>query len=101
MTASHSVVPVEQLLDLHAYDGECEKPDKFVERGEHLDIAVSTVSLKVREHLDTAVSTVSLKAPGDTSLAAAEGFLGKLLWETETMYPGTQVLRWVTCTWMS
>jgi len=78
VTASHSVVPVGQLLDLHAYDGECEKPDKFVERGEHLDIAVSTVSLK---------------APGDTSLAAAEGFLGKLLWETETMYPGTQVLR--------
>ena len=31
---------------------------------------------------------------GETSLAAAEEFLGHLLWETETHYPGTTVLRW-------
>merc|ERR1712233_294715 len=78
VTAAHSVVPVETLLDLHAYDGESERPDKFEEKGAHLDSAVGTVSLQVI---------------GETSLAAAEEFLGKLLWETETHYPGTTVLR--------
>ena len=33
VTAAHSVVPVETLLDLHAYDGESERPDKFEEKG--------------------------------------------------------------------
>jgi len=78
VTAAHSIVPVETLLDLHAYDGESERPDKFEEKGAHLDSAVGTVSLQVI---------------GETSLAAAEEFLGRLLWETETHYPGTTVLR--------
>ena len=33
VTSAHSVVPVETLLDLHAYDGESERPDKFEEKG--------------------------------------------------------------------
>ena len=33
VTAAHSIVPVETLLDLHAYDGESERPDKFEEKG--------------------------------------------------------------------
>jgi len=82
VTAAHSVVSVERLLDLHAYDGLGEKPDKFQERPEG------------EGHLDTMVSTVSLQAPGAmASLALAEGFLGRLLWDTETAYPGTEVLR--------
>ena len=47
-----------------------------------------------RAHLDSSVGTVSLQVTGETSLAAAEEFLGRLLWETETHYPGTTVLRW-------
>ena len=46
-----------------------------------------------RAHLDSSVGTVSLQVTGETSLAAAEEFLGRLLWETETHYPGTTVLR--------
>jgi len=78
VTARHGEVAVERLLDLHAYDGQGERPDKFEERG---------------AHLDSAVGTVSLQAAGETSLAAAESFLGRLLWETEAAYPGSRVLR--------
>ena len=78
MLARHGEVAVERLLDLHAYDGQGERPDKFEERG---------------AHLDSAVGTVSLQAAGETSLAAAESFLGRLLWETEAAYPGCRVLR--------
>jgi G3E family GTPase len=79
VAAAHGAVPVEQLLDLHVYDGECDRPDKFEERGAHLDLAVSSVSLET---------------PGETSLPLAEAFLARLLWETEVHYPGTKVLRW-------
>lgn len=82
VTAQHSVVSVEKLLDLHAYDGQSERPDKFEDRGDDGDGG----------HLVN-VSTVSLQADGDTTLAKAETFLGRLLWETETAYPGAVILR--------
>jgi len=80
--SQHSVVEVERLLDLHAYDGLGDKPDKFQERGEGEP-----------GHLDTAVSTVSLQVSGSTTLPLAEEFLGQLLWDTEVSFPGTIVLR--------
>jgi len=81
VTSQHSIVPVESLLDLHAYDGLSEKPDKFESLGEEGE-----------SHL-VDVSTVSLQTMGETTLAKAETFLGKLLWETESLYPGTVILR--------
>merc|ERR1719167_441991 len=81
ITSQHSIVPVEKLLDLHAYDGLSERPDKFESLGDEGE-----------SHL-VDVSTVSLQTQGETTLAAAETFLGKLLWETESIYPGTVILR--------
>ena len=43
--------------------------------------------------LDELLAIVAVQVIGETSLAAAEEFLGHLLWETETHYPGTTVLR--------
>lgn len=43
--------------------------------------------------LDEPPAIVAVQVIGETSLAAAEEFLGRLLWETETHYPGTTVLR--------
>ena len=55
MTTVRSVVDLDLLLDLHAYDGLSGRPDKFEPSpGEHL--------------VDSKVSTVSLYSPGDTSL---------------------------------
>jgi len=78
VTAVNSKVDLDMLLDLHAYDGLSDRPDKF--------------EANSGPHLDTSVGTVSLHFPGDTEMQRVEGFLGRLLWEPEN-YPGMVVLR--------
>jgi len=78
VTAVNSKVELDMLLDLHAYDGLSDRPDKF--------------EASSGPHLDTSVGTVSLHFQGDTEMQRVEGFLGRLLWEPEN-YPGMVVLR--------
>ena len=79
MTTVRSVVDLDLLLDLHAYDGLSGRPDKFEPSpGEHL--------------VDSKVSTVSLYSPGDTSLDNFDSFMADLLWEKD-LYPDMEVLR--------
>ena len=78
VTSVKSKVELDMMLDLHAYDGLSDRPDKFEPSS--------------GPHLDTNVGTVSLQFPGETEMQWIEEFLGKLLWEHEN-YPDTVVLR--------
>jgi len=78
VTAINSKVELDLLLDLHAYDGLSDKPNKFMVSSE--------------PHLDTSVGTVSLHCGGETEMERVDTFMGRLLWETEN-YPGMVVLR--------
>ena len=79
LTTVKSVVDVEELLDLRAYDSVDVRPDKFEPSpGNHL--------------ADSNVSTVSLYSDGDTRLEQFDSFMSDLLWEKE-LYPGMEVLR--------
>jgi len=64
-----SRVDLSSILDLHAYDGLDDRPDKF--------------SVTSTPHIDTAVSTVTVKHEGTTKLDKVELFLQKLLWDVE------------------
>ena len=79
ITTVRSVVDLDLMLDLHAYDELSERPDKFEPSpGEHL--------------VDSQVSTVSLYSPGDTDIANFDTFMADLLWEKD-LYPDMEVLR--------
>ena len=79
VTTVRSVVDLDLLLDLHAYDELSERPDKFEPSpGEHL--------------VDSQVSTVSLYSPGDTDINNFDAFMADLLWEKD-LYPDMEVLR--------
>jgi len=78
ITTVRSVVDLDLMLDLHAYDEICERPDKF--------------EASPGNHLDTAVTTVSLHSEGDTTLDKFDSFMADLLWEKE-VYPDMEVLR--------
>jgi len=78
VTAVNSRVELDMLLDLHAYDGLSDRPDKFEANN--------------GPHLDSSVGTVSLHFGGDTEMDRVESFMARLLWETES-YPGMVVLR--------
>ena len=78
LTTVKSVIDVNELLDLHAYDSISDRPEKF--------------EPSPGNHLDSAVSTVSLYSDGDTTVAQFDGFMADLLWEKE-LYPDMEVLR--------
>jgi len=78
LTTVRSVVDVNDLLDLHAYDSLSERPDKF--------------EPCPGNHLDGKVSTVSLYSDGDTTIDQFDSFMSDLLWEKD-LYPDMEVLR--------
>ena len=78
ITTVRSVVDVEELLDLRAYDSVDVRPDKF--------------EPSPGNHLASNVSTVSLYSDGDTRMEQFDSFMADLLWEKE-LYPGMEVLR--------
>jgi len=79
ITTVRSVVDVDDLLDLHAYDSLNERPDKF--------------EPAPGSHLDSRVSTVSLYSDGDTTLQQFDTFMADLLWEKPDYYADMEVLR--------
>jgi len=74
-----SRVDLSSILDLHAYDGLDDRPDKFC--------AVS------QPHIDTSVSTVTVRHAGSTQLGKVELFLQKLLWEMEFCNAGGEQVK--------
>jgi len=78
VTTVNSKVNLDLLLDLHAYDGLSDRPDKF--------------EFSPGPHLDSSVGTVSLQFEGETEIEMVDSFMASLLWEGED-YPGMVVLR--------
>ena len=78
ITTVKSVVDINLLLDLHAYDSLSERPDKF--------------EPSPGNHLDSSVSTVSLYSSGDTTIKQFDSFMADMLWEKDK-YLGMEVLR--------
>ncbi|KAI8821124.1 CobW/HypB/UreG, nucleotide-binding domain-containing protein [Fimicolochytrium jonesii] len=77
---TRSDVPIEHLLDLHAFD----------ERSEQLILEKSTAG--ARKHLDESVQTVTFTLPGTISLPSLNTWLQNLLWEnTVGDQPTTQI----------
>ena len=79
ITTVKSVVDVNDLLDLHAYDSLSCRPDKF--------------EPAPGNHLDSRVSTVSLYSTGNTTLQQFDSFMADLLWEKPDHYADMEVLR--------
>jgi len=70
LLTQHSRVDVTEILDMHAYDGRQERPDKFSET-------------EAGRHIESDVSTVTVSHDGCSSLASVEMFLQRLLWDEE------------------
>lgn len=66
-----SKIDLDQILDLHAYDGLGVNPDKFA----NVDPSITST------HLDLTVGTVTLRHPGKVKLSRLELFLQHLLWD--------------------